>query len=293
VDGRIDHLAVDLAGKRLFVAALGNNTVEVVDLAAGRRVRSLAGFDEPQGVAYLADANRLVVANGGSGAVDLLDGGTLERASRVPLGGDADNVRYDAGTKTVYVAYGEGAIAAIDPASGVKSWEVRLSGHPEAFALESSSPRIYVDVPDSGHVAVIDRSRHTVEATWPVKGASANFPLALDEADHRLFVGCRHPARILVFDTTKGVQTGSLEIGGDVDDVFYDAARHRLYAAAGEGRVDVFDRSGTDAFTPAGRVATAPGARTCLYVPELGRLYVAVPHRGGQPAEIRVYEASP
>ena len=290
VEGRIDHLAVDVAGKRVFVAALGNNTVEVVDLAAGHRTRSLTGFDEPQGIAYLADAGRLVVANGGSGAVDLLDGATLERAASLKLGGDADNVRYDPAAKTLYVAYGEGAIAAIDPSKGAKLWEVRLAGHPEAFALEAASARAYVDVPDAGHVAVVDRSRRAVEAVWPVKGAGANFPLALDEADHRLFVGCRRPARLLVYDTTRGAETAALEIGGDVDDVFYDGAHRRLYVACGEGRVDVFDQSGPDAYALAGHVATGSGARTCLYVPDLGRLYVAVPHHGGQRAEIRVYE---
>jgi DNA-binding beta-propeller fold protein YncE len=290
VEGRIDHLAADVGGKRLFVAALGNNTVEVVDLVAGRRVRSLSGFDEPQGIAYLDDGGRLVVANGGSGAVDLVDGATLERATSVRLGDDADNVRYDASAKTLYVAFGEGALAAIDPVKGLKLWEVRLAGHPEAFALESASGRIYVDVPDTGHVAVVDRATRAVEATWAVKSAGANFPLALDEADHRLFVGCRRPARLVVYDTARGAQTAALEIGGDVDDVFYDAARRRLYVACGEGRVDVFDQRGPDAYTSAGRVATAPGARTCLYVPDFGRLYVAVPHRGAQQAEIRIYE---
>jgi DNA-binding beta-propeller fold protein YncE len=290
VEGRIDHLAVDLAGKRLFVAALGNNSVEVVDLAGGRRVRSLSGFDEPQGIAYLADVGRLVVANGGSGAVDLLDGSSLERIASVRLGGDADNVRYDAAAKTLYVAYGEGALAAIDPAKGVKLWEVGLAGHPEAFALASSSGRIYIDVPDAGHVAVVDRSSRRAEATWPVKGAGANFPLALDEANHRLFVGCRRPARLLVYDTARGTQTATVEIGGDADDVFYDPARRRLYVACGDGRVEVLEERGPDSYASLGRVATAAGARTCLFVPDLGRLYVAVPNRGGQQAEIRVYE---
>jgi DNA-binding beta-propeller fold protein YncE len=290
VEGRIDHLAVDLAGKRLFVAALGNNSVEVVDLATGRRVRSLAGFDEPQGIAYLADVGRLVVANGGSGAVDLLDGSSLERVGSVRLGGDADNVRYDAAAKTLYVAYGEGALAAVDPGKGVKLWEAHLAGHPEAFALERWSGRVYVDVPDAGHVAVVDRSRQRVEAIWPLKGAGANFPLALDEANHRLFVGCRRPARLLVYDTARGTQTVALEIGGDADDVFYDDARHRLYIACGDGRVEVLEVRGPDTYRSLGHVATAPGARTCLYVPDLGRLYVAVPHRGEQQAEIRVLE---
>jgi hypothetical protein len=156
----------------------------------------------------------------------------------------------------------------------------------------AAAETLYVDVPDAGHIAVVDHARRAVEATWPVRGAGANFPLALDEANHRLFVGCRRPARLLVCDTTKGAETTSLEIDGDVDDVFYDAARHRLYVACGDGHVDVFDQRGPDTYALAGRVATASGARTCLYVPELGRLYVAVPHRGGQQAEIRIYEAA-
>jgi DNA-binding beta-propeller fold protein YncE len=292
VDGRIDHLAIDLARKRLFVAALGHDTVEVVDLAAGNRVRSLSGLSEPQGVAYLEDVGRLVVASGGSGAVDFFDGATLERVSHVRLGRDADNVRYDAAAKILLVAYGEGALAALDPRTGAKLWEVNLAGHPEAFALERSSARVYVDVPDAGHVAVVDRVRHAVEATWPVKGAVANFPLALDEAGHRLFVGCRRPARLLVIDTTTGALITSLEVGGDPDDVFYDGVGRRLFVACGEGRVDVVDQRGPDSYAIAAQVATAPGARTCLFVPELGRLLVAVPHRGEQPAEIRVFDVT-
>ena len=129
-----------------------------------------------------------------------------------------------------------------------------------------------------------------VLATWPVSGAKANYPMALDEANHRLFVGCRRPAKVLVYDTSSGKETGAFDIVGDTDDLFYDAVRKRLYVTGGEGFLDVFqDEAGR--FNRLAHIATAAGARTSLFVPDLSRLYLAVPHRGNQKAEIRVYEA--
>ena len=293
VEGRIDHLAVDLEGQRLFVAALGNNTVEVIDLKSGRDVRSITGFHEPQGIVYVPEANQLVVANGEGGAVDAFDAAAYVRGRSVALGDDADNVRYDAAAKTLYVGYGGGALGAIDAATGARLPDAKLAGHPESIALEGSSPRVYVNVPDAGQIAVVDRAKHTVEATWRVERARANFPLALDEADHRLFVGCRQPAKVLVVDTGTGKVVTDFAIGGDTDDLFYDAARKRLYASCGEGRIDVFEQRSADAYAPLGSVSTASGARTSLFVPDLGRLYLAVPHRGSQQAEIRVYDVGP
>ena len=208
-----------------------------------------------------------------------------------PLGDDADNVPYDAEGKRVYVGYGSGAIAAIGPADGKALGQAKLAGHPESFQLERSGPRIFVNVPGAEQIAVGDRTAMKVIATWPVVSARSNFPMALDEANHRLFVGCRRPAKVLVYDTTSGKETASFDSVGDTDDLFYDAGRKRLYVSGGEGFIDVFQQENGNRFGRVAHVATAAGARTSLFVPEQNRLYLAVPHRGAQKAEIRVYES--
>lgn len=290
VEGRIDHLAFDGAGQRLFVAALGNNTVEVLDVKGGKHLKSLPGFREPQGIAVVSDAKLIAVANGQGDGVQFV-GDDYRTAQSVRLGDDSDNVRYDAAAKRVYVGFGNGAIAAINPADAQLLGQAKLSAHPESFQLERSGARIFVNVPNADHIAVVDRASMRVIATWPVRTAKANFPMALDEANHRLIVGCRRPAKALVYDTTSGKEITAFDIVGDTDDLFYDAARKRLYVSGGEGFVDVFQSDGANRFTRLARVPTAAGARTSLFVPDLNRLFLAVPHRGSQRAEIRVFDA--
>jgi DNA-binding beta-propeller fold protein YncE len=290
VSGRIDHLAVDLSTGRLFVAALGNDSVEVIDTRSGAWLRRLTGFHEPQGIAFAAEPGVVAVASGGSGELTLLDGSDLHVIRKVPLGRDADNVRYDTATKRFFVGYGSGAIAAIE-IDGRRAGEVKLDGHPESFQLERNGSRIFVNVPDAHHVAVLDRASMTRLATWPVTEAAANYPMALDEATHRLFIGCRKPAEVLLYDTTSGKHVGSAPIVGDTDDLFFDTARKRLYVTGGEGYIDVFQQNDADHLTRIAHQESAPGARTSLFVPDQGRLYLAVPQRGRQQSEIRVYDA--
>ena len=290
VEGRIDHLALDGAGLKLFVAALGNNTVEVVDLQTGTHLKSLPGFREPQGIASLPDAKTIAVANGQGDGVQIVSADEFRLLRTVPLGEDSDNVRYDAAARRLYVGYASGALAAISPTDGTLLGQVKLDGHPESFQLEGSGPRIFVNVPEARHIAVIDRNTMKLVATWPVTGAKSNFPMALDDAGHRLFVGCRSPAKVLIFDTRTGKDTGSLDIVGDTDDVFYDTSRRRLYVSGGAGFIDVLDARQPATLTRLAHVATAAGARTSLFAPQQSRLYLAVPRRGAQSAEIRVYE---
>ena len=290
VEGRIDHLAFDAVGQRLFVAALGNNTVEVLDVKAGKHLKSLPGFREPQGIAVVPDARLAAIANGQGDGVQFV-GDDYRMAQSVRLGDDSDSVRYDAGAKRVYVGFGSGAIAAVSPGDAKVLGEAKLAGHPESFQLERSGARIFVNVPNAGHIAVIDRGSMRVIATWPVTTAKANFPMALDEANHRLIIGCRRPAKALVYDTTSGKEISAFDIVGDTDDLFYDAARKRLYVSGGEGFIDAFQSDDANHFTRLARLPTAAGARTSLFVSDLSRLFLAVPHRGNQRAEIRVFEA--
>ena len=289
VVGRIDHLAFDSATGRLFVAALGNNTVEVIDTTAGTHLKSLTAFHEPQGIAVAADLKVVTVAEGQGTGVQMLGVSDLQRSRTVALGDDSDNVRYDAAARTFFVGFGDGALAAINPVDGRVLGRVAVGGHPESFQLESSGSRAFVNVPSARRITVIDRAAMKFVAAWPVTTADANYPMALDESGHRLFIGCRQPAKLLVYDTSTGKEIGSASIVGDTDDLFYDAARMRVYVIGGEGFIDVFDAAGA-ALTRMARISGAPGARTGLFVPLQNRLYLAVPHRGAQRAEVRVFE---
>jgi hypothetical protein len=289
VEGRIDHLAVDLQGQRLFVAALGNNTLEVLDLTAGTRLHTITGLHEPQGVVFLPESNTLVVTNGHTGTCELFDGTTFQHRSTITLASDADNIRYDVATHTLYVGYGAGALGLIDATRAQHRGDIPLQGHPEAFQLEQAGPRIFVNVPSAHHIAVVDRAARAVITTWPLQDAEANFPMALDETHHRLFVGVRTPPLLLVLDTASGKEMARVPTVGDVDDLFYDAPHRCLYIAGGAGLLSMVAQEDADHYTPAATIPTASGARTALWVPELRRLYLAVPHRGTQGAEIRVY----
>src|SRR2546427_8409572 len=193
VRGRIDHLDIDLDGERLFVAALGNNTVEVIDLRAGQRSARLEHLQEPQGVAYVPEARRLFVATGQGGRIDVFAGAPLAAAGHVDGLEDADNVRYERSSGRVYVGYGS-ALAVIDAATLKLAARIRLAGHPESFQLANGDSRIFVNVPNARQIAVVDRNKQSVLATWSLADTKANFPMALDEPDHRLFVATRQPA---------------------------------------------------------------------------------------------------
>src|SRR5438132_10587834 len=254
VKGRIDHVGVDLKGRRLFIAALGNDTLEVIDVGSGHRERSLDGFGEPQGVLYLPEFNRLFVANGSANRVDILDGTSLARIKSVERLNDADNVRYDAGARKVYVGYGNGALRAFDPARGDSSGDIPLAAHPESFQLGTRGTRIFVNVPPARHVAVVDRAKHAVVAIWGAPGAGSNYPMALDEPGRRLFVGARRPAMLLVYDIDSGKIVAKQPIGEDTDDIFFDPQRKRIYVVCGEGRIDVIRQQDPDRYSLEGTV---------------------------------------
>jgi DNA-binding beta-propeller fold protein YncE len=292
VEGRIDHLAIDPTARRLFVCALGNGTVEVVDLEKGQRIQSVPGFKEPQGIVFMPKTKTVVVASGGDGRLSFLEGAPLKVMKALSLGDDADNVRYDPERERIYVGYGSGALAIVDALKRERVGEVALQAHPESFQRESSG-RIFVNEARRGRVAVVDVDKKAIMSRWELGGASANYPMALDEAHHRLFVGTRQPPRLVVLDTETGKTVASLETAADADDVFFDAARHRVYLIGGGGSVVVYGQTDPDRYAERARIRTAEGARTGFFSPDQGRLYVAVPHRVNPIAEIRVFAAEP
>ena len=290
VEGRIDHLALDAAGDKLFVCALGDNTVEVLDLRKGERTRSITGLGAPQGIAYIPELDRLFVANDKDGICKIYDAKSFQTVGELNFKDDADNVRYDSATKRIYVGFGSGGIAIVNVSDDKQIGSIKLSAHPEAFELEKQGHRIFVNVPNSRHVAVIDRDKGEVAATWKTDLAFGNFPMALDEANHRLFIGCRLPSRLVVLNTESGDMVAKITISGDCDDIFYDSKRHRLYAICGTGKIDIIEQTDANTYKAFAKIDTADGARTGLFVPERDNLFVAVPHRGSQPAEIRCYQ---
>ena len=281
---------IDPAGERLFVCALGNNTVEVLDLRKGERVHSITGLGAPQGVAYVPEVNRLFVANDKGGICRIYDGKSFQAVGELSFEDDADNVRYDQAMKKIYVGFGSGGIAVVNALDGKQVGSIKLSAHPEAFQLEKNGSRIFVNVPNSRHVAVIDRDKREVVARWKTDLTFGNFPMALDESNHRLFVGCRLPSRLVVLNTDSGDVVAKIDISGDSDDVFYDSKRHRIYAICGAGKIDIIEQTDPKTYKALTKVDTASGARTGLFVPERDTLFVAVPNRSSQQTEIRSYQ---
>jgi len=289
VRGRIDHLAVDRSRQRLFIAELGNDSVGVVDLAAGKLLHRITGLSEPQGVGYEPATDTLYLANAGDGSVRLFTGDGFAPIGTIELGSDADNVRIDP-RGYVVIGHGDGALAIIDAASKRKVADIPLAAHPESFQL--GAERIFVNLADRHTIAVIDRGSQKQIATWLVANARANFPMALDEANHRLLVVFRRPPLLVMLDTRDGRVVARLPTCGDADDLFIDRKRQQIYVSCGEGTIDVFGLK-DDAAAKRGPVATVSGARTSLFLPERDRLYLAVRASGSEPAAIWVMRPSP
>jgi DNA-binding beta-propeller fold protein YncE len=291
VSGRIDHLAIDAKRQRLFVAELDNNSLGVVDLAAGKVLRTVAGLREPQGVAYVPFADSVYVANAGDGSVHVLRGDDLAPIGRIELGEDADNVRVDTQRNRVLVGYGNGALAVIDPATRTKAADIRLKGHPESFQIDETGTKVFVNVPDARDIEIADLASQA-NRSLPTQGAGSNFPMAIDGEAHRVLVAFRSPPTLMALSSQDGRVVAKIETCGDADDVFVDAKRHRVYVSCGEGVVDVLEQREAE-YRRLARVPTVSGARTSLFVPELDRLFVAVRSRSGEPAAIWVFRPLP
>jgi YVTN family beta-propeller protein len=292
VRGRIDHMAIDLKRQRLFVAELGNDSLGIVDLANRKLIRTITGLKEPQGVGYEPSTDTLYVANAGDGSVRLFEGSDYNSAGRIELGNDADNIRVDAAAKRVFIGYGSGALAVIDPSTRSRVGDVPLKAHPESFQIDPDTNQIFVNLPDARGIAVVDRVSQTQIAKWPLTDQGANFPMALDLARRQLLVIFRAPAELGVFSMTDGKLIATTETCGDADDLFIDAKRSRVYVSCGAGFLDVLEAKEA-AYRRIARIPTASGARTSLFVPELDRLLVAVRASSGEPAAIWVVRPMP
>ena len=289
--GRFDHLALDAKGERLFVANLSNDSLDVVDLKAGKLLKQIAGQKKAQGVAFAPTLNRIYQGNGTDGVCNVFDGATFKTLHTLKLP-DADNVRYHAANGLVYVGHGENALTAFDAKTYEVKATVKLPGAPEAFQIDPSKKRLYVNCLKPATVAVIDLEKHEVVAKYPLTLADANYPLALDTKGQRVFVGCRKKPMVVVLDAATGKELAGVEIPGDIDDLFFDAKRGRLYASCGEGVLAVLEEK-AGKFALVESIPTAKLARTCLFDAEGDRLFVVLPRVGDSAPELRIYHPKP
>ena len=300
VSGRIDHLCADVKGRRIFVAALEKNTIEVVDVTSGKIVRTLDGFAKPQGVLFVPEVNKLFVASGKDGTVKALDGTTLEVTSIATVSLGADAIGYDAEAKELYVGSGggdagkvQGDLTVLEAASGRQVAALATDAHAGGSVAERRGGRMFVLVPEKGQVVVLDRKSRKELAKWIVPGIEKNVALDLDENNRRLFLGVRTPPSVVVLDTESGRVVASVPAVATVDGLSFDAATRRIYVTGGEGFLDVIQQLDADQYKRIARIPTGPVARTSLFIPEWRRLFVAVPKDKERGAELRVFEVVP
>jgi DNA-binding beta-propeller fold protein YncE len=245
-------------------------------------------------VVYSPEANKIFVGSA-KGKLSIYDGTSYALITAIDFHGDVDNLRYDPTTKRVYVGYGDdeaAAIAMVDATNNKRMDEFKLGAHPESFQLETSGPNIYVNLPDLKQIAAVNRKTGAI-TRWPVSD-EGNFPMALDEADHRLFVSTRAPAKLLVVDTSTGHTVATLPSVADCDDLYYDTAHKHIYASGGEGFIAVFEQKDVDHYQLLTRIPSALGARTSGYFGRMGtkgfdRFFLAIPARADHGAEVWIY----
>jgi hypothetical protein len=290
VKGRIDHIDINIKAQIAYLAALGNNTVEVIDLKAGKIAGTITGLHEPQGVAYITRHNELFVANGGTGECAFYNAATLQKITSLKLSDDADDVRYDANADKIYVGYGSGGIAVIDGQSHKQTGDIKLPAHPESFQLDAKAAKLWVNLPGSGMIGVADLHQVKLIAKWSKLFPRANFPMAHDEEQHRIIVGYRLPARLIIYDGETGKEIFAAAMIGDADDLYWDAHSKSIYISGGSGAVNIFKQTGNTAYHQVANIPTRSGARTSLLVPELGILLIAARAEGEQNAALLIYK---
>ncbi|HVB03696.1 MAG TPA: hypothetical protein VNE41_08245 [Chitinophagaceae bacterium] len=290
IKGRIDHLDINLATRVVYISALGNNSLEEVDLRTGKLIRSIGGLDGPQGVVYIPRFDEVMVANGGNGKCDFFNARTGQKLGMVQLSGDADNVRLGPGGIKVYVGYGHGGIAVIDAHTHLVNALVQLPAHPESFQLDEGGNRIFVNLPDAGMTAVLDKQHLKVVGTWRRALPAGNFPMAMDTAHHQLYIGYRFPSRLITLDDRTGKILAENALAPDADDLYFDYLSGSIFASCGAGFLDIYRLQTAGTMKQVGAIPTRKGARTALLVPALRLLLLAERAAGGKPAQLVVYK---
>jgi DNA-binding beta-propeller fold protein YncE len=289
--GELDHLAIDAKRERLFVANKANNTLDIVDLKTGKLHAQKANQTAIQGIAYAPDFDRIFVGLGSNGLCNVFDGDSYKALKTVKFKDDADNVRYNPVAKVVYVAHAEKELGVIDAKSYAVKKNISLPEAAEGFVIETKRPRLYLVTPSPSLLVVIDTAKNEVVSKHEIKSAAGGHPVALDEENHRVFIGCRKEPMVVVWDTEAAKEVATVPIPGDIDDLYYDVKGKRLFASCGEGALVVIEQQDADHYKVKEKVDTVKGARTCLFAPQTGRLYLAVPRQEGKEGpEIWVYQ---
>ena len=300
-DGDFDHFALDVDGHRLFLTGEENDKVLVFDTTTNKLIHTIEESKAPHAILYRGDLKKLFVVEGDASAVKVYDGDSYKPVTEIKVSIDADSIAYDPATQYLYVVNGGreahtpySLISVIDTNSSKKLRDIKInSNHVEAIVLEKSGPRMFMNITGNNAVGVMDRNKSALTATWPLPpGDKLNVAMALDEADHRLFVVTRNPGKLIVLDSDTGKVVTSVAAVGMVDDMAYDAKQKRIYVA-GDQFVDVFTQKDADHYDRLGRIPGSFRAKTGILVPELNRYYLAVPHHENQEAEVRVYEVQP
>jgi DNA-binding beta-propeller fold protein YncE len=282
----LEKMFASVGGDALEPAPYAEEKAHVAGtLGSQKFIRTITGLKEPQGVGFVASTDTLYVANAHDGSVQLFQGADLSPAGRIELGDDADNIRVDSASSKVFIGYGGGALAVIDPATRAKIADIPLKAHPEAFVLDEPGKQAFVNLPDARQIAVVDIAAIKVSSSLSLKDARSNFPMALDREEQVFLAVTRSPPKLLVFGLQDHALRKSVDTCGDADDVFVDAKRQRAYVSCGEGFIDIFDTR-QDRYEKISQLSTASGARTSLFVPVLDRLFLAVRAAGSDAAAI-------
>ncbi len=290
VHGKFDHMAIDNKNKKMFLAAKGNNTVEVIDLNNRKVIHTIKDVSAPQGLLFMPERNMIVVCGGRDGTVKGFDATTYLLKFTLTLGKEADNIRYSSLTHKIYVAFGEGAIAIIDDNTFKKISEIPFSAHPEAFSLDVSGKKAWVNLPDKGIIKVVDLYSKKELATWTTGNHKDNYAMTLIEPSHKLIVASRTNPGITILDSQTGTILQSFDCDSDPDAMFYDKKSERAFISCGGGSIYILQNVHNQILEKPLTISTRKGARTCLWVSEMNTLLVALPEIAGKPAEIRLYK---
>jgi len=298
VSGKFDHLAIDTVRERLFVAATGNHSVEVVNLKTNKIEQSISGLGKPHGLVWVDASSSLYVADGALAELRVYKGNPLALAATIKLSDDADDMVYDQAHHLLFVGHGTGEeaapakIAVVDTEHFTLVANLAVSSHPEALEIDANSNRVFANIAGSSEVAIIDTATRTITALWKMNKVADNVPLAFDEKHQLLYVACREPGTVLALDASSGKEIARQSAAGGVDDLFYDATLSRIYLISGEGEVDSYRLDESKSLHELDVLHTAASAKTGLFVPSQHRLYIAVPGAAGH-AEIRVFATTP
>jgi WD40 repeat protein len=300
-DGDFDHFTADLASKRLFSAAEENSKALVFDLDSGKLLYTMTDLKAPHSLVYRDDLKKLYVVDGDLGKIRMYDGTTYKNAGDIDVREGADSMAYDPATKYMYVITGgtdakmpNSYLTTVDSSTGKKLGDIKLdSDDVEGVVLEKSGPRAFVVIRGNNTIEVFDRQKQTLLATWPLlKEATKPTAMAFDEATHRLFIGTRNPGRLVVVDSNSGQVVANQPGASMIDDMGFDSSHKLIFFAATEC-LDVFQERDADHVERIGHVPTAFRAKTGIYVPELNRYYLGVPHHETKSAELRIYDVTP